>query len=80
MRKADIIPTKIFTRPEAVKRILQWKIVDKTVAFTNGCFDLLHAGHVTYLQQAAALGDVLIVAMNDVNTVGAPSYTSGVQK
>lgn len=34
------------------------------IVFTNGCFDLLHAGHVTYLQQAAALGDVLIVGLN----------------
>jgi len=36
----------------------------KRVVFTNGCFDLLHVGHVTYLEEAAALGDVLIVAVN----------------
>ena len=36
----------------------------KTVVFTNGCFDLLHVGHVTYLEQAATLGDVLVVAVN----------------
>jgi D-beta-D-heptose 7-phosphate kinase/D-beta-D-heptose 1-phosphate adenosyltransferase len=36
----------------------------KRVVFTNGCFDLLHAGHVRYLAQARALGDVLIVALN----------------
>lgn len=36
----------------------------KKVVFTNGCFDLLHAGHVTYLEQARALGDALVVALN----------------
>jgi D-beta-D-heptose 7-phosphate kinase/D-beta-D-heptose 1-phosphate adenosyltransferase len=36
----------------------------QTVVLTNGCFDLLHVGHVTYLEQAATLGDVLVVAVN----------------
>ena len=36
----------------------------KTVVFTNGCFDILHAGHVRYLNQARALGDVLILGLN----------------
>jgi len=36
----------------------------KKVVFTNGCFDLLHAGHVTYLERAKALGDILVVALN----------------
>ena len=35
------------------------------IVFTNGCFDILHAGHVTYLEEAAALGDRLVVAIND---------------
>ena len=42
---------------------------DKTVVFTNGCFDLLHPGHVRYLQQARALGDALIVALNSDRSV-----------
>ena len=37
---------------------------EKKVVFTNGCFDILHAGHVMYLEKAAALGDVLIVGLN----------------
>ena len=41
----------------------------KKVVFTNGCFDLLHPGHVRYLQQARALGDVLIVALNSDRSV-----------
>jgi len=36
----------------------------KRIVFTNGCFDILHAGHVTYLEKARALGDILIVALN----------------
>ena len=36
----------------------------KRLVFTNGCFDLLHAGHVRYLQQARALGDALVVGLN----------------
>lgn len=42
---------------------------DKKVVFTNGCFDLLHLGHVTYLKEAKALGDILVVGVNDDNSV-----------
>ena len=41
-----------------------WKNDKKTVVFTNGCFDLLHVGHLSYLEQAKSLGDYLIVAIN----------------
>jgi len=43
----------------------QWKEQGKKVVFTNGCFDLLHPGHITYLQDAKALGDILIIGLND---------------
>jgi len=42
-----------------------WKNEGKRVVFTNGCFDLLHPGHITYLQDAQALGDCLVVGLND---------------
>ena len=42
---------------------------EKKVVFTNGCFDLLHPGHVSYLEQARALGDALVVAMNSDQSV-----------
>lgn len=45
------------------------RIKGKKIVFTNGCFDILHAGHVKYLQQAKQLGDYLIVAINDDNSV-----------
>src|SRR5580693_4925378 len=41
----------------------------KRIVFTNGCFDILHAGHVRYLQQAKQLGDYLVVAINDDDSV-----------
>lgn len=43
----------------------QWKSDHKRVVFTNGVFDILHAGHVDYLEKSKALGDVLVVALND---------------
>jgi D-beta-D-heptose 7-phosphate kinase/D-beta-D-heptose 1-phosphate adenosyltransferase len=48
-----------------------WRAEGKTVVFTNGCFDLLHPGHVRYLRAARALGDALIVAINSDRSVRA---------
>ena len=42
---------------------------DKKIVFTNGCFDLLHIGHIRYLEEAAALGDILIVGLNSDTSV-----------
>jgi len=53
---------KILTRAEALARFGRPRT--GTLVFTNGCFDLLHAGHVRYLAEARALGDVLLVAVN----------------
>ena len=47
----------------------KWAKEGKKVVFTNGCFDLLHRGHVEYLAQARALGDVLIVGLNSDSSV-----------
>ncbi|MDD1616698.1 MAG: bifunctional D-glycero-beta-D-manno-heptose-7-phosphate kinase/D-glycero-beta-D-manno-heptose 1-phosphate adenylyltransferase HldE [Methylococcaceae bacterium] len=54
----------VVSEDELVHLIAGAKAHDERVIMTNGCFDLLHAGHVTYLQQARALGDRLIVAVN----------------
>jgi D-beta-D-heptose 7-phosphate kinase/D-beta-D-heptose 1-phosphate adenosyltransferase len=64
MRKADIIEKKIFTLPELVKRIAQWRVLGKTIAFTNGVFDIMHRGHIASLSQAASEADLLIVGLN----------------
>jgi glycerol-3-phosphate cytidylyltransferase len=45
------------------------RAVGRTIVFTNGCFDLLHGGHVDYLQRAKALGDILIVGLNGDDSV-----------
>ena len=64
MRKADIIEKKIFTLPELVKRIAQWRVLGKTIAFTNGVFDIMHRGHIASLSQAAGEADLLVVGLN----------------
>lgn len=60
---------KIWKREEADKFAATIKAEGKRIVFTNGCFDILHAGHVTYLQEAAALGDFLVVGVNSDNSV-----------
>jgi D-glycero-beta-D-manno-heptose 1-phosphate adenylyltransferase len=64
MRKADIIPTRICTLNEAKHIINQWRVTGKTVAFTNGVFDILHRGHIFSLSQTAAEADYLVVGLN----------------
>ncbi|RFZ95030.1 D-glycero-beta-D-manno-heptose 1-phosphate adenylyltransferase [Mucilaginibacter conchicola] len=55
---------KITTLPQLQQTIAAWKSEGKKVVFTNGVFDLLHLGHVTYLAKAADLGDKLIIGLN----------------
>ncbi|MFA6596730.1 MAG: D-glycero-beta-D-manno-heptose 1-phosphate adenylyltransferase [Ignavibacteriaceae bacterium] len=54
----------IYTREEILETRKQLKAEKKKVVFTNGCFDVLHAGHVDYLNKAKAAGDVLILGLN----------------
>ena len=61
----DLPAFGVVTEQEAVAAVARLKAEGQRVVMTNGCFDLLHPGHVTYLSQAAALGDVLIVAVNE---------------
>jgi D-glycero-beta-D-manno-heptose 1-phosphate adenylyltransferase len=60
----------ILTRDELADRVRADRAAGLTFAFANGCFDLLHAGHLRYLQAAAAEADRLIVAVNDDGTAG----------
>jgi rfaE bifunctional protein nucleotidyltransferase chain/domain len=53
-----------YTRPELVSARAHWRAAGKTVVFTNGCYDILHPGHIRLLERARALGDVLILALN----------------
>ena len=59
-----------FTALETLRELREgWRRDGRTVVFTNGAFDLLHAGHVTYLAAARALGDVLVVGLNSDQSV-----------
>lgn len=55
---------KLLSLPEAVTRREQWRKEQRKVVLTNGVFDLLHTGHLYYLQKAQELGDVLMIALN----------------
>ena len=54
----------LFTRPELVRERANWRIAGKTVVFTNGCYDILHPGHIRLLERSRSEGDVLILALN----------------
>ena len=56
--------TKLLAPNAAYDFVQTWKKQGKKVVFTNGCFDILHAGHVRYLEKAKASGDVLVVGVN----------------
>ena len=60
-------PISKVKKPEALKRLLARS--KKKVVFTNGVFDILHRGHVTYLHQAKRLGEILVVALNEDDSV-----------
>lgn len=64
MRSGSTIPSKILTLPDLEKKIAQWRLIGKTIAFTNGCFDILHAGHIASLTDAAKQADILVVGLN----------------
>lgn len=59
----------IFSREELAQQAQEWKAAGKRVVFTNGCFDLIHLGHVRYLEEARALGDVLVLGLNSDSSV-----------
>ncbi len=64
MKASDKIPLKQMLRDELQKQSNRWKLQGRKIVFTNGCFDILHKGHLELLTQAAALGDILVVGVN----------------
>jgi len=66
-----VADNKILSREQLERRVKEERAAGRTIAFANGCFDLLHVGHVRYLESAAGEGDVLIVAVNDDDSVRA---------
>jgi rfaE bifunctional protein nucleotidyltransferase chain/domain len=70
MKLPQIISQKIFELPDMVRQVNRWRLLGKTVAFTNGCFDILHAGHIESLSDAAREADFLIVGLNSDASTG----------
>lgn len=69
MNNYEKIKQKIFPLPELLPVIRDWKKEGQKLVFTNGCFDLLHLGHIHYLSQAADHGDRLIIGVNGDESV-----------
>lgn len=64
MNKSEIIQSKIIP-PDQLDRLLSlWRFKNERIVFTNGCFDVVHRGHVEYLMQAASLGTKLVLGLN----------------
>ena len=63
------IASKVMTEEGALRAINTWKLKGDKIVFTNGCFDILHVGHTTYLANAATVGNRLIVGINTDDSV-----------
>ncbi len=64
MKETSRIREKIFDRTSLAARAEEWRKNGKTIVFTNGCFDILHKGHLEILARSAEFGDILVVALN----------------
>ncbi|MFZ1807919.1 MAG: D-glycero-beta-D-manno-heptose 1-phosphate adenylyltransferase [Cyclobacteriaceae bacterium] len=63
------IINKIKSLAQGNAQVEEWRSQDQKIVFTNGCFDILHLGHVDYLEKAAALGDRLVIGLNTDDSV-----------
>lgn len=64
MSKLNKIQNKILSHEQLKTSLNIWRFLGKKIVFTNGCFDLLHLGHIDYLAKAADLGDKLVIGLN----------------
>ena len=69
MERVEQIKSKLFTREQIRNQCNVWRFKDQKIVFTNGCFDLLHLGHIEYLSKAADLGGVLVIGLNSDSSV-----------
>lgn len=77
MNPGNSIQSKILTLSEANKKVAQWRLLGKTIAFTNGCFDIIHAGHISSLIEASSTADMLIVGLNSDSS---PACKKGINR
>jgi len=64
MKSVKSIPDKILNEQELQQQLKRWRLLNKTIVFTNGVFDILHEGHIASLSEAASFGHILIVGLN----------------
>lgn len=69
MDKLSILRAKIIDRGHLPRYVALWRFKNRKVVFTNGCFDILHLGHVEYLAKARDMGDLLVVGLNTDESV-----------
>jgi len=70
MDKFDLLSKKIATSKEELLRLVNiYKFQNKKIVFSNGCFDIIHRGHIEYLAKAASFGDVMIIGLNTDSSV-----------
>ncbi len=60
---------KVVSQDQALKNLKAWREKNKKIVFTNGCFDIIHPGHIDYLSQARDLGDILVLGLNTDQSV-----------
>ncbi len=64
MQKLDVLYAKILNKEQFQKSLEFWRLMKKKIVFTNGCFDIIHRGHIDYLSKAADLGNILLIGLN----------------
>ena len=76
MSQLEIINGRLFELSTLLRQVSDWKATGQKIVFTNGCFDILHKGHIDYLSKAKDLGNKLIVGVNSDNSVRALNKSS----
>jgi len=64
MTTLEVSRNKIFERATLGNRLAMWRLLGNKIVFTNGCFDILHRGHIEYLSQARDHGTILVIGLN----------------
>ena len=68
-KSLEILKSKILDKERLLVKLTDWKEENKKIVFTNGCFDLIHLGHIEVIARSADLGDILIIGVNTDNSI-----------